>query len=99
MGKDEKESFVLYIRKAYHLLQRRRKHGTHDINALIVRQFRESGYILDRAYDLRGIFHVLIITAFLLGFSGCGYKDDPYYTQDMPKGGSNTELAREKGEK
>jgi len=29
---------------------------------------------------------------FLLGLSGCGYKADPYYEEDTPKGDENIEF-------
>jgi len=35
---------------------------------------------------------MLIITSFLLGLSGCGYKSDPYYLEDAPKGDKNVKF-------
>jgi len=32
---------------------------------------------------------MLIIASFLLSFSGCGYKDDPYYLKKAPQGDEN----------
>ena len=46
--------------------------------------------ILKRTYYLVGIFHMLIITSFLLSLSGCGYKAAPYYEDDATK--NNTDV-------
>ena len=35
---------------------------------------------------------MLIIASFLLSFSGCGYKGDPYYLQKAPEGDKNVEF-------
>jgi len=35
---------------------------------------------------------MLIISILLLGLSGCGYKADPFYTQDAPEGDENIEF-------
>lgn len=50
------------------------------------------GIILKRIDNLTNIFHVAIITVFLLSLSGCGYKDDPYYLQEAPKGDENVKF-------
>jgi len=39
---------------------------------------------------------MLIITMFLLAFSGCGYKANPYYLDDAPKGDKNIEFTIKK---
>lgn len=41
---------------------------------------------------LSSVFHIFIITIFLLGFHGCGYKADPFYTQEAPVGDENVEF-------
>ena len=35
---------------------------------------------------ISNIFHVLIITVFILSFSGCGVKGDPVYVPNEQKG-------------
>jgi len=35
---------------------------------------------------------MLIITSFALSFSACGYKADPYYLKEAPKGDKNVEF-------
>lgn len=35
---------------------------------------------------------MLIIAMFLLGLSGCGYKDNPYYLEDAPAADENVEF-------
>lgn len=35
---------------------------------------------------------MFIIAMFLLGLGGCGYKADPFYTQDAPEGDENVEF-------
>lgn len=47
---------------------------------------------MDRSNNLTGIFHTLIIAMFLLGLSGCGYKQDPYYLEEAPSGDENVEF-------
>ena len=32
--------------------------------------------------NLTGIFHLVIIASLALGFSGCGHKASPFYTQE-----------------
>ena len=32
--------------------------------------------------NFASIFHAIIITLFILSFSGCGYKGDPVYVND-----------------
>jgi predicted small lipoprotein YifL len=49
-------------------------------------------FILKRSNNLVGIFHVFIIAMFLLSLSGCGYKADPYYLEEAPKGDNNVEF-------
>ncbi|MCW8837230.1 MAG: hypothetical protein OQJ77_03505 [Thiovulaceae bacterium] len=34
---------------------------------------------MNNIYNLRSIFHKVIIAVFLLSFSGCGVKKAPYY--------------------
>ncbi|MCK4974610.1 MAG: hypothetical protein KAR81_05105 [Sulfurimonas sp.] len=43
-----------------------------------------------------GIFHMLIITSFLLSLSGCGYKANPYYLEDAPASDENVEFILKK---
>ncbi len=38
---------------------------------------------MNNIYNLRSIFHKLIIAIFLLSFSGCGVKKPPYYQDDV----------------
>jgi predicted small lipoprotein YifL len=35
---------------------------------------------------------MVIIAVFLLSFSGCGYKADPYYLEDAPSGDDNVKF-------
>jgi len=35
---------------------------------------------------------VLIIASFVLSFSACGYKADPYYLEKAPQGDENVEF-------
>ena len=45
-----------------------------------------------RNNSFSGVFHMFIIAIFLLGLSGCGYKADPFYTEDAPAGDENVEF-------
>ena len=47
---------------------------------------------MNKINNLRSIFHLAIIAVFLLGFSGCGYKADPYYIEETPSGDKNIEF-------
>lgn len=42
--------------------------------------------------SLSAAFHILIIAIFLLGLQGCGYKANPYYSEDAPNGDENVEF-------
>ena len=42
---------------------------------------------------------MLIIASFVLSFSGCGYKADPYYLEDAPQGDENVEFHMKKSSK
>ncbi|MBE0514297.1 hypothetical protein [Sulfurimonas sp.] len=53
---------------------------------------------MKRIYNLTGVFHSIIITMFLLGLSGCGYKDAPYYLEDAPQSDENVKFIIKKSE-
>lgn len=44
---------------------------------------------MNRVNNLTSVFHLAIIAMFLLSLSGCGYKADPYYLEEAPKGDKN----------
>lgn len=37
---------------------------------------------------------MLIIAMFLLGVQGCGYKANPFYSDDVPQGDENIEFKK-----
>ncbi len=39
--------------------------------------------------NLARIFHLLIITIFLLGLSACGHKAPPFYVEEVPNSGDD----------
>ncbi|MDD5158080.1 hypothetical protein [Sulfurimonas sp.] len=47
---------------------------------------------MNRINNLSSIFHLIIITIFLLSLSGCGYKANPYYQEKAPQGDKNIEF-------
>lgn len=49
-------------------------------------------FSLKRSNYLSDIFHILIIASFLLGINGCGYKAEPYYLEEAPKGDENVKF-------
>lgn len=53
---------------------------------------------MKRIYNLTGVFHAIIITMFLLGLSGCGYKDDPYYQEETPQSDKNVKFIIKKSD-
>ena len=48
--------------------------------------------MLKQVKNLSAIFHMLIIAMFVLSFSGCGYKANPYLDQEAPEGDENVEF-------
>jgi len=50
------------------------------------------GFILKRSNNLISIFHLAIIAMFLLSLSGCGYKADPYYLEEVPASDNNVKF-------
>jgi predicted small lipoprotein YifL len=48
---------------------------------------------------LRSVFHSAIIAIFLFSLSGCGYKDAPFYTKELPQSDENVDfIIKEKPE-
>ncbi|WP_299916307.1 hypothetical protein [Sulfurimonas sp.] len=41
---------------------------------------------------MTSVFHLVIIAMFLLSFSGCGHKGNPYYLEDAPEGDKNVKF-------
>jgi len=51
---------------------------------------------LNKLFNLKSIFSMLIIAVFSLSLSGCGYKAPPYYQEDVPKSDKNVEFIMKK---
>ena len=52
--------------------------------------------MLNNIYNLRSIFHTIIITIFVLSVVGCGVKKNPYYEDSAPQADENVEFHIEK---
>jgi len=50
---------------------------------------------LNKLFNLKSIFSMLIIAMFSLSLSGCGYKAPPYY-EKVPKSDENVEFIMKK---
>ncbi|QOY50874.1 hypothetical protein [Candidatus Sulfurimonas baltica] len=47
---------------------------------------------MNRINNLTSVFHIAIIAMFLLSFSGCGHKADPYYLEEAPQSDENVKF-------
>jgi len=49
--------------------------------------------------NLTGVFHLAIIASLALGFSGCGHKASPFYTQESQFEDENIKFIQKDKEK